>query len=176
MNLIEELGIVVGDQVQYTGGTDMTIYTVKEAYSDFVVASGGAFDFLTMLGCEIQKAESLQADHDQQLCGQSEEKEFNSGDLVALNGELFPDFKLLYVVKQESKRFGFVAVYLSGEEIRNFHTRDVRRATEKELDLGYRVTQTPYSNTEYFNTRKIEADHCTDIKNHISPNTKVSER
>ncbi len=63
MNLIEKLGIVVGDQVQYTGGTDMTIYTVKEAYSDFVVASGGAFDFLTMLGCEIQKAESLQADH-----------------------------------------------------------------------------------------------------------------
>ena len=63
MNLIEKLGIVVGDQVQYTGGTDMTIYTVKEAYSDFVVASGGAFDFLTMLGCEIQQAESLQADH-----------------------------------------------------------------------------------------------------------------
>ena len=63
MNLIEQLGILVGDQVQYTGGTDMTIYTVKEAYSDFVVASGGAFDFLTMLGCEIQKAESLQADH-----------------------------------------------------------------------------------------------------------------
>ena len=116
------------------------------------------------------------ADHDQQLCGQSEEKEFNSGDLVALNGELFPDFKLLYVVKQESKRFGFVVVYLSGEEIRNFHTRDVRRATEKELDLGYRVTQTPYSNTEYFNTRKIEADHCTDIRNHISPLTGVIER
>ena len=63
MNLIEKLGIVVGDQVQYTGGTDMTIYTVKEAYPDFVVASGGVFDFLTMLGCEIQKAESLQADH-----------------------------------------------------------------------------------------------------------------
>ena len=63
MNLIEQLGIMAGDQVQYTGGTDMTIYTVKEAYPDFVVASGGVFDFLTMLGCEIQKAESLQADH-----------------------------------------------------------------------------------------------------------------
>ena len=63
MNLIEKLGIMAGDQVQYTGGTDMTIYTVKEAYPDFVVASGGVFDFLTMLGCEIQKAESLQADH-----------------------------------------------------------------------------------------------------------------
>ena len=63
MNLIEKLGIMAGDQVQYTGGTDMTVYTVKEAYPDFVVASGGVFDFLTMLGCEIQKAESLQADH-----------------------------------------------------------------------------------------------------------------
>lgn len=62
MNLIEQLGILVGDQVQYTGGTDMTIYTVKEAYPDFVVASGGAFDFLTMLGCEIKKIKSLEVD------------------------------------------------------------------------------------------------------------------
>lgn len=29
MNLIEELGLVVGDQVQYTGAVDTTIYTVK---------------------------------------------------------------------------------------------------------------------------------------------------
>ena len=119
------------------------------------------------------KLSDLKAQLEQHYYGQSEENEFKAGNLVALNGELFPDFKLLYVVKYESKRFGFVVVYLSREEVRNFHTRDVRHATEEELDLGYRIIQSLHDNTEYFNTRKIEADHCSDIRNHISPNTKV---
>lgn len=117
MNLIEKLGIVVGDQVQYTGGTDMTIYTVKEAYSDFVVASGGTFDFLTMLGCEIQKAESLQADHEK--C----QHEWNE---TTSNGDAY--------------RF-FVCKHCDSTQ----------------------------------NYVPFEADHCTDIRNHISPNTKVIE-
>ena len=63
MNLIEELGLIVGDQVQYTCAVDMTIYTVKEVHQDFVVASGGSFDFLIMFNNEIQKVKSLKADH-----------------------------------------------------------------------------------------------------------------
>ena len=63
MNLIDGLGLVVGGQVQYTGRTDKTIYTVQEVYGDFVVASGGSFDFLTMFNSEIQKVKSLKADH-----------------------------------------------------------------------------------------------------------------
>ena len=63
MELIEELGVVVGDQVQYTGSVDTTTYTVKEVHQDFVVASGGAYDFLTMLNDEIRKVKSLEADH-----------------------------------------------------------------------------------------------------------------
>lgn len=63
MNLIEKLGIEVGDQVQYVGAVDMTIYTVKEVYEDFVVASGGSFDFLTMFNNEIQKVKSIEIDH-----------------------------------------------------------------------------------------------------------------
>ena len=63
MNLIEKLGLVVGDQVQYTGAVDTTIYTVKEVHQDFVVASGGSFDFLTMFNNEIQKVKSLKTDH-----------------------------------------------------------------------------------------------------------------
>ena len=169
MNLIEELGL---ENAKVLNGM-LQKHAVPESWRIAVI--NGMWQ-RSSVGFTHGELRTAIADHDQQLCGQSEEKEFNSGDLVALNGELFPDFKLLYVVKQESKRFGFVAVYLSGEEIRNFHTRDVRRATEKELDLGYRVTQTPYSNTEYFNTRKIEADHCTDIRNHISPCTEVIER
>ena len=41
----------------------MTIYTVKEVHQDFVVASGGSFDFLIMFNNEIQKVKSLKADH-----------------------------------------------------------------------------------------------------------------
>lgn len=63
MNLIEKLGLEVGDQVQYTGSVDTTTYTVKEVYPDFVVASGGAFDFLTMFSNEIRKVKSLEADY-----------------------------------------------------------------------------------------------------------------
>lgn len=63
MNLIEKLGLVVGDQVQYTTSVDTTIYTVKEVHQDFVVASGGAFDFLTMFNDEIRKVKSLEVDH-----------------------------------------------------------------------------------------------------------------
>lgn len=63
MNLIEGLGLVVGDRVQYTGSVDKTIYTVKEVHQNFVVASGGAFDFLTMFNDEILKVKSLEADY-----------------------------------------------------------------------------------------------------------------
>ncbi|WP_180086202.1 hypothetical protein [Acinetobacter sp. YH12103] len=63
MNLIEKLGLEIGDQVQYTGSVDTTIYTVKEVHQDFVVASGGAFDFLTMFNNEIRKVKSLEADY-----------------------------------------------------------------------------------------------------------------
>ena len=63
MNLIEELGLMVGDQVQYICAVDMTIYTVKEVHQDFVVASGGSFDFLTIFNNEIQKVKSLKADY-----------------------------------------------------------------------------------------------------------------
>lgn len=63
MNLIEKLGLMIGDQVQYTDSVDTTIYTVKEVHQDFVVASGGAFDFLTMFNDEIWKVKSLEADH-----------------------------------------------------------------------------------------------------------------
>ncbi len=189
MDLIEKLGLEKCKQIVDGAPensqvvipcSDGDIYFAQREDSKWFRYSDGYQKWLEYFGkCDPMdlaiKLADLRTEIDHHYYGQSEEKEFNSGDLVALNGELFPDFKLLYAVKQESKRFGFVAVYLSGEEIRNFHTRDVRRATEKELDLGYRVTQTPYSNTEYFNTRKIEADNCTDIKNHISPNTKVIE-
>ena len=63
MNLIDGLGLVVGDQVQYTGRTDKTIYTVQEVYGDFVVASGGSFDFLTMFNSEILKVKNIQTDN-----------------------------------------------------------------------------------------------------------------
>lgn len=63
MNLIEKLGLMIGDQVQYTGSVDTTIYTVKEVHQDFVVASGGAYDFLTMFNDEIRKVKSLEAGH-----------------------------------------------------------------------------------------------------------------
>lgn len=63
MNLIEKLGLVVDDRVQYTGSVDTTTYIVKEVHQDFVVASGGAFDFLTMFNDEIRKVKSLEADH-----------------------------------------------------------------------------------------------------------------
>lgn len=63
MNLIEQLGLMVGDQVQYICAVDTTIYTVKEVHQDFVVASGISFDFLTMFNNEIQKVKSLKTDY-----------------------------------------------------------------------------------------------------------------
>lgn len=57
---------------------------------------------------------------------------------------------------------------ISDDDYNFIDYRDVRHATDAEIKAGHRISHAT-DNLSHF-------DHCSDIANHISPNTKVFER
>ena len=152
MNLIEELGIEKARAI--VDGAPEWATTYCTAYA----AYGATFHWYgACKNCyELPALRTAIADHDRYWYGQSEEKELEqyailSQEKIEGGAMLVGDFKN----------------NLTSSEYKNYFQAERMRTV---VNAGTAVTN------HIATANKDITDHCTDIRNHISPNTKVSER